>query len=183
MKMWKTQVEELVREYGLSGALGELRVGKDVDEWQAQVREKVEGRAEEVWREGVRAGKKLGAYLRVKEEWGFEEYLEGVLGRGEVLLARFRSGSAAVGQETGRWFGGRTGVWAEDGTERKRVTTCGTCTMGVVETAEHVLMGCEAFQEERGEWWTVVRGVLGEEWRGLEGFPPFDLVLAGGSRA
>lgn len=100
-----------------------------------------------------------------------------MLGRGEVLLARFRSGSAAVGQETGRWFGGRTGVWAEDGTERTRGTTCGTCTLGVVETAEHVLMECAAFQEERGEWWTVVRGVLGEEWRGLEGFPPFDLVL------
>ena len=54
--------------------------------------EAVEGRAEEEWRDGVRAGKKLGTYLRLKEKWGFEEYFESVLGKGDVLLARFRSG-------------------------------------------------------------------------------------------
>ena len=47
-----------------------------------------------------------------------------------------------------------------------------------METAEHVLMECEAFREEREEWWEVVRGVLGEGWSGApEGVSAFDLAL------
>ena len=100
-------------------------------QWQRVVGEVVLERAVEEWRNGVRAGKKLGPYVRVEEERGFEEYLEGVLGKGEVLLGRFRSGSAAVGEETGRWYGGRTGVWVEDGTERTGERRCGTSDEGV----------------------------------------------------
>ena len=70
-----------------------------------------------------------------------EEFLEGTLGRGDVLLARFRSGSAAVGQETARWGVGKTGVWARDGSEKKRDASCVSCTTGVVETAEHGVCG------------------------------------------
>lgn len=177
MTTWKKRVQGLVGAYGLGEALRWLRVEKDLPGWQKEVQEAVDRVAEEDWWTGVRAGKKLGPYLRVKEEWGMEAYLEGVLGRGDVLLARFRSGSAAVGQETARWAGGRTGVWAEDGTERKRDKSCVSCETGVVETAEHVLMECEAFREEREQWWEEVRGVLGEGWSGAEGFSSFDLVL------
>ena len=107
-----------------------------------------------------------------------EEYLQAPLGRGDVLLSRFRSGSAAVGQETARWEGGRTGVWARDGSEKKRDASCMFCEEGVVETAEHVLMECRAFRGVREEWWEVVRGVMGEGWSGApEGVSAFDLAL------
>ena len=177
LKMWRTKVDEVVEEYGLRGELENLKIGKKMEEWRKNVREKVEKRAVQEWRDGVRRGKKLEVYLRIKERWGFEEYLEGVLGRGEVLLARFRSGSAAVGSETGRWFGGRTGVWAEDGTERKRVVVCGLCERGVEETVEHVLIECEAFEEEREEWRRAMEGELGVGWSERVGFPPFELML------
>lgn len=178
MKTWKKHVQGLVGAYGLGEALGWLRAEKGLAGWQKEVQEAVDRVAEEVWWTGVRAGKKLGAYLRVKEQWGMEEYLEGPLGRGDVLLARFRSGSAAVGQETARWAGGKTGVWARDGSEKKRDASCVSCTTGVVETAEHVLMECVAFEEEREAWWEVVREVLGEGWSGApEGVSAFDLVL------
>ena len=68
-------------------------------------------------------------------------------------------------------------MWTDDGRERKRERRCGTCNEGVVETVEHVLMQCEAFREERDEWWRGVREVVGEGWEGWEGFPPFELML------
>ena len=52
-------------------------------------------------------------------------------------------------------------MWTDDGRERKRERRCGTCNEGVVETVEHVLMQCEAFREERDEWWRGVREVVG----------------------
>ena len=64
-------------------------------------------------------------------------------------------------------------MWAEDGTERKRVVTCGSCERGVEETVEHVLVECVAFEEEREEW----RRSVGEDWSERVGFSPFDLML------
>jgi hypothetical protein len=77
MKTWKAKVGELIREYGLGEALESLRETGELKVWMKLVKESVEEKAIEVWKDGVRAGSKLGVYLRVKTEWGFEEYCEG----------------------------------------------------------------------------------------------------------
>ena len=59
----------------------------------------------------VKSHRKLEIYGSVKEECGYEEYLEGHYGKGDILMARFRSGSAAVANEMKRWGGGGRGVW------------------------------------------------------------------------
>ena len=100
LKSWRSKVEELVMEYGLEEWVKQGSVNEV--EWKEEVRNAVEARAIDVWKDGVRAGKKLNTYCRVKKEWGMEEYLEGVMGKGESLLVRFRSGSAAVREELGR---------------------------------------------------------------------------------
>ena len=98
-----------------------LRKEGNIKEWKKVVKDAVREVAVDEWEDGVRRGKKLGLYRGLKGVWGFEEYLEGVYGKGEVLMARFRSGSAAIGEETRRWGGGGTGVWEEDGVERGRM--------------------------------------------------------------
>ena len=96
-------------------------------EWQKKVREEVEKRAVQEWKDGVRRGKKLDVYLRIKDMWGFEEYLEGLLGRGEVLLARFRVGVRQWGRrredglEGRRECGQRTGRRGRESSRVDRV--------------------------------------------------------------
>ena len=79
------------------------------------------------------------------------------------MLAKFRSGGAVLGEETRKWGGG-TGVWEEDGSEKTREGLCRVCEEGCVETLDHFLVGCSAYHELREEWWRVVRevGVEGE---------------------
>ena len=56
----------------------------------------------EDWKDTVRAGKKLDLFALLKREWGFEKYL-GESGKGIVMMSRFRSGSAGVGEELARY--------------------------------------------------------------------------------
>ncbi len=119
----------------------------------------------------------VGVYERVKQEWGFEEYLEGVAGEGEILMTRFRSGSAGIGEEMKRWGRRGEGVWEEDGTERRETGECRACERGCLETLQHLLLEREVYAELRAEWWEVVRTVMGEEEIGEEGFTPLELML------
>ena len=127
-------------------------------------------RAIENWREGVRGGKKLGVYLRVKEAWGWEDYLNRC-GKGVVLMCRFRSGSA------GRYGGGGEGVWEEDGTERKRSAICKACNSNCIETIEHVLVDCSCYDTLRKEFERRVGEVLGSG--SVCGSSPLNLMLGG----
>ena len=79
-------------------------------------------------------------------------------------MAKFRSGGAALGEETRKWWGGGTGVWEEDGREKKREGLCRMCAEGCVETLDHFLVECLAYQGLREEWDNVARdvGVRGE---------------------
>ena len=43
----------------------------------------------------------------------------------------------------------------------KKGGECLACDKGVVETLEHVLVECEAYERVREEWWRVVREVGG----------------------
>ena len=89
----------------------ELEKGELVQsEWEELVKEAVERVDLESWEDGRLAGKKMGLYREVKETWGFEQHLEGKYGKGEILMTRFRSRSAAIGQggkreEEDKWKG------------------------------------------------------------------------------
>ena len=104
IKSWREVVEGLVKEYRLQEQVGRLKEKVlTVEQWEEIVKNRVEEVAVEDWRIGVLAGRKLEVYRGVKTEWGFEKYLEGRYGKGEILLARFRSGSAGIGEEMARW--------------------------------------------------------------------------------
>ena len=160
-KSWRAKVEELVAEYDLQGKLGVWKSGKAEEGWKVTVRRAVEEKAIEEWKEAVnmRGSHKLEVYARVKPEWGIASYLEGKYGEGEVLKAMFRSGSAVVGAETRKWFDGGTGVYDVDGVEKKRDGLCRACDDRCLETLEHVLVECKAYEKLRGEWWSVCEKV------------------------
>jgi hypothetical protein len=168
-KDWKNKVNELVKEYGLEEQLERLRVeGGSWGEWKAIVESAVQRGAVEVWRQGVRDGKKLRVYREVKREWGFERYLEGVCGEGEVLMVRFTSGSAVIGEETCRWLRGKeesidVGGLSDGEEERRRCERgglCVCCDEGVVESLEHMLVVCPLFADLRTVWIDRVETVL-----------------------
>jgi hypothetical protein len=183
VKSWKRRVQDLLAKYGLVKEFEKLKEGALEDKWDRRVRDEVQRQAIEDWRDGVQRGRKLDLYAKVKKEWGFEEYLEGIMGKGEILMTRFRSGSAAIGEETKRWGGGGEGVWDDDGVERKKRGECKVCKEGCVETLQHMLIECAAFREMREKWWSVVRSVvgIGSDVRVLSeevcGFNPLELML------
>ena len=110
----------------------------------------------------MRAGKKLAVYDSIKLDWGFEDYLDG-RGKGVVLMTRFRSGSAGIGEELARYGGGGSGIWEDDGSERKKNAICRACSVGSVETLQHMLVECDAYGEAREEWLASFRkeGIVG----------------------
>ena len=166
-KTWRKEAVALVKKYSLEEELEELREGVLEETWKEVVRKAVEETAIEEWWENVtQRGSKLDRYVALKKkEWGMEKYVEGPrYGKGEELLAKFRSGGVALGEETRKWWGGGTGVWEEDGSEKTREGLCRVCEEGCVETLDHFLVRCPAYHELREEWWRVVRevGVEGE---------------------
>ena len=83
--------------------LEEWKGGGNERDWRAEVRKAVFGKALEDWKDAVRAGKKLDLFALLKREWGFEKYF-GASGKG-IVMTRFRSGSAGVGEELARYGG------------------------------------------------------------------------------
>ena len=87
-------------------------------------------------------------------------------------MARFRSGSAGIGEEMARWErkGAEGNEW-EGG-------ICKTCDKKVVETVEHLLIECEAYREVRSVGEESGRG--GEEGPGVGGsrHPETDVGMA-----
>ena len=71
-RSWKWKVNELLEKYRLQKEVEEC---KSLVKWKQVVKGAVEKRAIEDWREGVISGKKLGIYYRLKQEWGWEDYL------------------------------------------------------------------------------------------------------------
>lgn len=185
-KSWEVKVGELVGKYQLKEELEMLGDGKlEMEEWRKVVYQKVEEAAIEDWKDGVLRGKKLDVYREVKQEWGFEAYLEGRFGRGERLMARFRSGSVLLGEELARWDVRSTESdsdeegegEAEEEVSVKRVRgACGACQGNVLETVWHVLMECEGYEEERRKWAGRVGSAVGLE-EGGELVDPFKLML------
>ena len=92
-------------------------------------------------------------------------------------MCRFRSGSAGVAEELARYGGGGEGVWEEDGTEKKKSAICRACNSGRIETIEHALIECRAYDELRIEWNSRIDEILGS--RGVCGPSPLDLMLGG----
>ena len=152
VKSWKQKVKELVMEYRLQDEVEKLERGEwDEQKWKEIVDEAVERVGKEQWESDVRMGGKLGL-CEIKQIWGFEPYLEGKFGKGEVLLARFRSRAPAVGDELKRWESKVGEVW--------KGGVCKVCKEGVVETIKHVLLECEAYRVERDEWEKSVKCVV-----------------------
>ena len=125
-RSWKWKVEQLLVGYRLQQKLEDWKGGGMEGDWSAEVRRAVFVKALEDWKDAVRAGRKLDLFALVKREWGFENYL-GESGKGIVLMSRFRSGSAGVGEELARYGG--SGVWNEDGTENN-ISGVRMCELG-----------------------------------------------------
>ena len=170
VKSWKKVVANLVKEYGLEEEAKELERGGIGKDWQEIVEEAVARRDLERWEEGRVMGKKLDLYREVKRDWGFEEYLEGRYGKGEIVMARLRSGSGAVGEEMARWYvkEGEEAMW--------KGGLCKTCENGIVESVRHVVMECEAFAVMRMGWREKVAGII-ENVPGLAHADPLKLIL------
>jgi hypothetical protein len=158
-RSWNWKVDELIKRYGISEEAVKLKEGVLKEKWGNVVRNAVRTKAIEGWRDGIRQGKKLQVYNKIKTEWGFENYLRNVSGKGEILMGRFRSGSAGIGEELARYGGGGAGVWEADGTEKKKSAMCKACDEDCVETLLHLLVECKAYDKERGEWFREVQEV------------------------
>ena len=160
MRTWNWKAFDLLSKYSLREELDRWKIEGMTTKWKTIVAEAVERKAIEDWRDGVRSGKKLTLYYKLKTEWGFEEYLNKA-SKGIVLMCRFRSGSAGVGAELARYGGGGSGVWEDDGTEKKRSGVCRACSSGIVESIEHVLVECQEYSDIRLECVSAIADVLG----------------------
>ena len=78
--------------------------------------------------------------------------------RGEVLKAKMRSGSLAIGEETARWMRGIEN-------EKKRTHCsrglCKACDGGETETLRHMLVDCECYSELRNGWKAFISDLAG----------------------
>lgn len=156
-KAWKDVVCDVVKKYNLEKSMQKKWLGLLTQaQWGEVVRRRVAVVSKEKWEEEMRMGKKLDIYRELKCKWGYEVYLEGRYGRGEVLKAKFRSGSIVLGQETALWMRG-----VEEGKEQFcRRGLCKACSSGVVETVRHVLVECVGYKGLRDEWGERVRDVV-----------------------
>ena len=120
-----------------------------LSEWLSGMREAIEINTQQSWRVDMQAGKKLGNYLQIKKKWGFEEYLEGRYSKGAILMARFRSGSAGIGEEMARWERNVDADSDEDDSyhDISRAAICQCCVAGVVETVRHIVLVFGAYEE------------------------------------
>jgi hypothetical protein len=155
-----SKVNELLKEYDLSDEANAVITGElPIAEWVTVVKTKVENVAVQEWRKGVNECKKLRLYEALKKDWGFESYLEDGYRKGEVLMCRFRSGSAAVGAETKKWNGGREDVLEVNGKLKKKCGLCKVCNTGSEENIEHVLLECSGYAEDRKQWEETVDSI------------------------
>lgn len=128
-------------------------------QWMKIVKKRVEEVARQKWEDEMRMGKKLDIYRELKVQWGVEPYMMGSYLKGEVLKAKMRSGSLAIGEETARWMRGVD--------EERRKTHCSrgickACDAGVTETLRHLLIDCECYTELRNGWKAYVAELAGK---------------------
>ena len=150
VKQWSEAVCAAVDLYSLKKEREKL-LKKQITkkQWMDIVKERVNLVARQKWEEEMRMGKKIDTYRELKTQWGLEPYMMGSYLKGEVLKAKMRSGSLAIGEETARWMRGVVD-------EKKRTHcsrgVCKACDGGETETLRHMLVDCECYSEFRDGW-------------------------------
>src|SRR5258708_2517306 len=107
--------------------------------WWMGIKEKVEKKQEEEWRMRLMKRKKGPFYLKCKNGWGVEEYLnEKGSKKGRIWKTRMRASAIPLQAEMKR-------------EHHSLIDTCGMCYDGSVENHMHMLVECTAY-EERWSW-------------------------------
>jgi hypothetical protein len=170
---WASYTHAIMKEVGLEEEWQQEEVG-DLEGWKDLVHRKVEEWEKSRWRQGVASKRKLRTYARLKEELGFEQYLNSPNIKGRRHMTRLRGGSNCLRIERGRW-------------ERKAVEerVCLMCNDGRVEDEEHFMLDCALYEDLRKPWLEKMKanyGVVG--WGGEEARRRWVMATAlGGSGA
>ncbi len=139
-RTWRRAAELLIAKYGLEEPAEQVRSGElSRKKWKAKVDEAVRSVAVEAWKEGARRKRPLEMYARVKDSLSFEPYLEGRYDRVKRLKLRLRLGVSGLAGDRGRLSEGSR--------------ECMLCDRDAIETAEHMISECSAYEELRDFWW------------------------------
>jgi len=139
----------------MSEEVGEARA------WSDLISAKIRDRERREWKERVFEKEKLRNYRVWKTDLIFEDYLNQVplfLHRREIT--RFRCGTHHLRVETGRW---------ERTLEGKKLPfeqrTCYLCMSSAVETEEHVMLDCPAYNPLRWKLLASIRNCTGDAYQ------------------
>ena len=88
VRSWKWKVQQLLHKYNLEEQMRKFEENRLEGEWNILINKAMYEKMIETWRDGVRAGKKLTIYSKIKQEWGCKDYLAGT-SKGVVLMIRF----------------------------------------------------------------------------------------------
>jgi len=146
--------------------------------WQEKVREAIMKQEEAEWRRRVASSSKLEFFAKWKKEYKMEEYLSTQDVRKRRTWTKMRGGCLELRIETGRWE--RRSVEGRQVKVPRALRLCKLCGVEL-EDAEHVMLRCDEYNEERRglkaagrragltdasapqEWWEWIMEGDGEE--------------------
>ena len=106
------------------------------------MKEKIEEKEQEEWKNETGATSRLGEYVKVKKKLEFEIYLRLENSEARRLISRVRCGGGDLRVESAR------GVNRLERKER----VCEVCGNGEVEDERHALLRCPAYADLRQRW-------------------------------
>ena len=129
--------------------------------WSDLIMAKIRDRERKEWKERVLGKEKLRNYRVWKTDLIFENYLTQVSTfHQRCEITRFRCGTHHLRVETGRWE--RTLDGKKLPVEQR---TCFICMSNEVETEEHVLLDCSAYNPLRWKLFTSIRNCTGDAYQ------------------
>ena len=140
-KNWCSATRKVLLKYGLGRCMRTFddKVGVD---WRKVVKEKIEEKEQEEWKNETGATSRLGEYVKVKKKLEFEIYLRLENSEARRLISRVRCGGGDLRVESAR------GVNRLERKER----VCEVCGNGEVEDERHALLRCPAYADLRQRW-------------------------------
>jgi hypothetical protein len=122
--------------------------------WKRFIYKTVNGREEQIWKNGIQSKPKLRTFCLYKKELKLEKYLQtssDYIGR--MLMTTLRTGTCDLEIEKGRWK-----------KLSKEQRLCNSCDAKLVEDERHFIVVCSKYHQKRNQLFERIKEVSNSKW-------------------